>query len=127
MNANGFYQLPADFDVGANLFGRQGYAQPLIIQTGAGADGTVRALADPNLDTHRYDTLWDFDLRVAKTFRIHTNGPIEPRFLLSADLFNVFNTNTVLSRVRRINTSAYQTINEVLSPRILRVGITFQF
>ena len=32
LNANGFYQLPGGFDIGANIFGRQGYVQPLIFQ-----------------------------------------------------------------------------------------------
>ena len=36
INANGFYQLPKGFEVGANIFGRQGYVEPLIINADAG-------------------------------------------------------------------------------------------
>ena len=41
LNANGFYQLPGGFDLGANIFGRQGYVQPLyVFQVSAGGDGS---------------------------------------------------------------------------------------
>jgi hypothetical protein len=122
LNANGFYQLPMNFEVGANLFGRQGYAMPLIIRASAGADGALRSLATPELDQNRYSNLWDLDLRLANTVRIN-----RVRFVLSGDLFNVLNGNTVLSRARQLNAGAYNTINEILSPRILRVGVKFQF
>jgi hypothetical protein len=67
LNANGFYQLGWGFEVGANLFGRQGYVEPLIFQLSAGGDGTVRAMATPTLDEVRYPNLWDLDLRLAKS------------------------------------------------------------
>jgi hypothetical protein len=122
LNANGFYQLPAGFEVGANLFARQGYVQPLIFQVSAGGDGNVRALATPNLDDVRYPNLWDLDLRVAKTINIS-----KVRFLLSGDLFNALNAGTVLAQNRNLASGAFSTINEIISPRILRVGVKFQF
>jgi hypothetical protein len=122
VNANGFYQLPMGFEVGANLFGRQGYALPLIIQTSAGADGTVRALTTATIDQNRYDNLWDLDLRVAKTITIQ-----RAKVVLSGDLFNAMNSSTVLNQTRRINTAAFGTINDFLSPRILRFGAKLQF
>jgi Carboxypeptidase regulatory-like domain/TonB-dependent Receptor Plug Domain len=122
LNANGFYQLPMGFELGGNLFGRQGYAMPLIIQTGAGADGTIRALTTATLDQNRYPNLWDVDFRLSKTVTIQ-----RAKFVLSADLFNALNSDTVLSQNRRIGTAAFQTINEIISPRIARLGVKFQF
>jgi len=122
LNANGFYQLPAGFEVGANLFGRQGYVQPLIFQVSAGGDGNVRALATPGLDDVRYPNLWDLDLRIAKTITVS-----KVRFLLSGDLFNALNAGTVLAQNRNLASGAFRTINEIISPRILRVGAKFQF
>ena len=127
LNANGFYQLPMDFELGANLFGRQGYAMPLIVRASAGADGAVRALATPTVDENRYPNLWDLDLRLAKIFKISSGPSFAPRIIVSADLFNVFNSDTVLSRNRQFGSAAYRSINEILSPRILRVGVKFQF
>jgi TonB-dependent Receptor Plug Domain len=122
LNANGFYQLPGGFDVGANIFGRQGYVQPLIFQSSAGADGSVRALATPTLDAVRYPNLWDVDLRVAKTITI-----TRLKFLLSADLFNTLNAGTTLAQNRNLSSGAFATINEIISPRIARIGVKFQF
>jgi hypothetical protein len=122
LNANGFYQLPAGFEVGANLFARQGYVQPQIFQVSAGGDGSVRALATPTLDEVRYPNLWDLDLRVAKTVTLS-----KVRFLLSGDLFNSLNSGTVLAQNRNLASGAFGTINEIISPRILRVGVKFQF
>jgi hypothetical protein len=122
INANGFYQLPAGFEVGANIFGRQGYIEPLIIQTGAGRDGRIRALATPTLDETRYPNLWDLDFRVAKTVDLQ-----RVRLLLSVDLFNALNSDTVLSRTRNLGSGAFGTINEIISPRIARLGIRVQF
>jgi carboxypeptidase family protein/TonB-dependent receptor-like protein len=122
LNANGFYQLPAGFEVGANIFGRQGYVEPLMFQLSAGGDSTVRALATPNLDDTRYPNLWDVDLRVAKTVNL---GAV--RFLLSADVFNALNAGTTLSQNRNLSASAFSTINEIISPRIVRLGLKFQF
>ena len=121
-NANGFYQLPGGFDIGANIFGRQGYVQPLIFQTSAGGDGSVRALATPTLDAVRYPNLWDVDLRLAKTVTI-----TRVKFLLSADLFNVLNVGTTLAQNRNLASGAFGTINDIISPRIARVGVKFQF
>src|SRR4029453_8262080 len=97
INANGFYQLPAGFEIGANVFGRQGYAYPLYIRARGGLDGNLRTLATPNIDTNRYSALWDTDIRVSKNIKL-------PRVnvLLSADMFNVFNADTVLARTRQL-------------------------
>jgi hypothetical protein len=122
INANGFYQLPGGFDIGANIFGRQGYVQPLIFQSSAGADGSVRALATPTLDAVRYPNLWDVDFRVAKTVTV-----TRLKFVLSADLFNALNAGTTLAQNRNLSSGAFATINEIISPRIARVGVKFQF
>jgi hypothetical protein len=122
LNANGFYQLPKGFEVGANLFARQGYVEPLIFQARAGGDGTVRALATAELDDNRYPNLWDVDARLSKTIKIQ-----RVNLLLSADVFNLLNANTVLALTRDLRAGAFGTINEIISPRIMRVGVKFQF
>jgi carboxypeptidase family protein/TonB-dependent receptor-like protein len=122
LNANGFYQLPAGFEVGANLFGRQGYIEPIIFQASAGADGSRRALGTATLDNTRYPNLWDLDFRVAKTIIVS-----KVRFLLSADLFNALNAGTTLALGRNVQATDFGTINEIIAPRIARLGVKFQF
>ena len=96
-----------DFELGANLFGRQGYAMPLIVRGSAGADGAIRTLATATVDENRYPNLWDLDLRLAKTFKFSA-GSFAPRVVLSADLFNVFDSGTVLGRNRQLGSAAYR-------------------
>jgi len=122
INANGFYQLPKGFEVGANIFGRQGYVEPLIINADAGADGTVRVLATSQLDDNRYANLWDVDGRLAKSIELS-----KVKLLLSADVFNVLNSNTVLARTRNLAAGAFGAANDIISPRILRIGVKVQF
>jgi hypothetical protein len=122
LNMNGFYQLPAGFEVGANLFGRQGYIEPIIFQASEGADGSRRALGTATLDNTRYPNLWDLDFRVAKTINVS-----KVKFLLSADLFNALNAGTTLALGRNVQASDFGTINEIIAPRIARLGIKFQF
>ena len=79
-------------------------------------------LVSPELDTFRLDDLWNLDLRAAKTFRI-SDRSIE----VIADLFNVLNSNTELVRNRNAGSTAFDTLTQNLSPRILRLGARFSF
>ena len=123
LNANAMYQLPKGFEIGANLFGREGYARPFYMRLSAGRDGAIRTLATDQIDTNRYPNLWDVDLRVANNITI--TGPL--RLNLALDLFNVMNANTETVRTRQLNSSAFGTLNEILSPRILRVTVGLKF
>jgi hypothetical protein len=49
------------------------------------------------------------------------------KFLLSGDLFNVLNAGTTLAQNRNLSSGAFGTINDIISPRIARVGVKFQF
>ena len=123
MNMNALYQLPLGFDLGANLFGRQGYARPFVLRLSAGQDGQIRVLATPQIDDNRYPTLWDFDLRLGKIITIA--GPL--KLNLAAELFNVLNNNVETVRTRQLNSAAFGRLNEILSPRILRVTAGIKF
>jgi hypothetical protein len=118
LNVNGLYQLPRDMTISGNLYARQGYGIPYIDRVGA-KDVQIGGISD-----RRYDTLWTFDLGFAKNVTLKKGGVLE----LRADLFNVFDQNTVLSRKPRAdqpgNTNA---ITETLSPRILRFGASLNF
>jgi hypothetical protein len=131
--ANALYQMPWGIDLSGALFSRKGGVYPVSIRTSGGADGTNSALATASIDEKTYDDLWNFDLRLAKTFKFGKAG-----MTLSAELFNVMNSSTVLSRYRYANAGPFTDaaagaeaglgrIEEVISPRILRVGARFTF
>lgn len=121
-NANAVYELPGGLEVAGNVFGRQGYPYPIFRQTSLGLDGSNRVLVTPAVDTIRLANLWNTDLRASYSIR---HQHVNARFV--ADLFNVFNSNTELSRNRNAASTAFQQLTQNLSPRILRLGIVFGF
>jgi hypothetical protein len=121
--ANALYQLPWGIDLSGTAWGRQGGLKPVFMNIGAGNDGTLRVAATPTVESERYGNVWDFDLRLAKTFRFGKQA----YFTLAGEWFNVANSGQVLIRIRQANSAAYQRIDEVLNPSIFRLGATFGF
>jgi hypothetical protein len=122
LNANGVYELPWDSEIAGNLFGRQGNPFPVFRQASLGLDGAQRVLISPALDEFRFDNTWNVDLRFAKRIATdHMNARVE------FDLFNVFNNNVDLQRERNAASPNYYRLNQILSPRILRVGMRVTF
>jgi len=119
--ANAIVQLPASFDLSAQLFGRQGGTYPISINISGGSDGTKRALVG-NVDDQRYDNLWNLDFRLARNAKVG-RVTISP----SVELFNALNNDLVLGRARNAGSATFGRIEEVMSPRILRIGARISF
>ncbi len=123
-NASALYQLPAGFEVSGNLYGRQGFPRPIYLRLNAGAPyGSLNALAVPQIDSIRLPNLWNLDLRLAKNLKIAGSTA----FTLTADAFNVLNKNTVLNRFNQANSSSFNRLDEILNPRIVRLGLRLSF
>src|SRR5205085_5484940 len=105
-----------------NLFGKQGTPYPLFVNASLGLDGTQRVLVTPTVDSQRFKDLWDLDLRLAKNIRFGRGSAA-----VTADLFNVFNSNTELNRQRNLQATTFHVLNDNLSPRILRLGLRLSF
>lgn len=135
-NVNALYQGPWGIDFGVNFFGRQGFPNPYYVRTRAtDAAGVSHRynIQIGNVDTYRYDNVYELDFRLAKTFQV---GGVT--IIPAAELFNVANANTVLSRFERTGdyrassgaftqNQYFNQIVEVQSPRILRLGIQVNF
>jgi len=122
VNANGSYQAPYGIEIAASLFGRQGYPFPVYRTQALGADSGLNVLVTPQIDTFRYDNVWDTDLRVARAIKF---GGANLRLI--GDVFNVANANTVLMRNNNVLSTAFNAIGQNLSPRIFRAGVVFGF
>ena len=72
--------------------------------------------------SERYPNLLVADFRLSKIFRLGKFGVFE----VMADVFNIFNKNTTLDWDQE-SWSGYQDIFTVLAPRILRLGVKWQF
>jgi len=114
--------LPANFDLSASFFGRQGGLLPVILRISAGSDGTLNVLTNGAVDQERYPTLTNLDLRLARNAKVG-RVTVTP----SVELFNVFNNDTVLGVFRQATSGSFRRVDDVLSPRVLRVGARVTF
>ncbi|PYQ11845.1 MAG: hypothetical protein DMF80_20770 [Acidobacteria bacterium] len=123
-NFNALYQLPANFEVAANLFGRQGYPKPYTINVDTGGlVGFQAVLAEGPIDRFRYPNVWDLDLRLAKNLGFGGRR----RLTVAAEVFNALNANTELFRNTDATSSALNQLNEILAPRIARISARLAF
>ena len=67
--------------------------------------------------------LWNLDLRFAKIFTLGQDRSVT----ISAEVFNVFNSNKELQLNRSANSSVFGRVDEILSPRIWRFGARLNF
>jgi hypothetical protein len=122
LTANALYELPWGFEIATAVFARDGHAHPVSLSLGAGAEGSVWALAVDELDDEKYTDVWVFDFRLAKRFVLGGRS-----LVLSAELFNAFNANTVLQRNFDATSSVFNRVDEILAPRVGRFGIVVNF
>lgn len=125
---NGVYQFPYDISVGAFARYQQGYPYVLFAtisdSTLGAALGTTRHLimVEP-FGSRRFDNIFTLDLQFEKSFDFGTAG----RLAVSANLFNVTNTNTIIRRNRSVTSSSLNNVDELISPRALRIGARYSF
>ena len=118
---NALVQLPWSLDLSGAIFGKQGGPYPQNLRLAAGRDATLNALATPEVDTVRYDDVWNVDLRLAKNVHFGQGA-----LTLSAELFNVLNNDVVLSRFRTAGPTLGR-IEEIIAPRTFRLGARLSF
>ncbi len=86
------------------------------------ANGAFNVLLAP-FDSERLDTLKYMDLRIDKGFAMGSYGKLS----VSMDVFNLFNANTSLRIERRVNSVQFREAQEIISPRIIRFGLRYNF
>ncbi len=137
-NVAGLYQLPYGFNVGANIFGRQGYPYVQWVSINTGDGFGTRNVVVGSLDQERNPDIYNVDLRLEKVIELR---PLS--ISLSADIFNLFNSNTTLQRQGKIATcsnsaaqpacaalvpnATYNLITDFQSPRVVRAGARISF
>jgi len=125
--ASGMYQLPYGINLGANLVVREGYGRPNF-ETEDSADPTLpeKRVLLVNPRDERLDAVKSLDMRVEKAFTIPRAGELS----VTADIFNLFNVSTVLGRqydVTATGTTGFDRPLEIMNPRLLRLGVRWQF
>ena len=76
----------------------------------------------PEVDSDRYEDIWDVDLRLAKNIKFGGSAAMT----VSAELFNALNNDVILS----LNCTAGANlgrVEEIIAPRTLRLGARLSF
>ncbi|HOW84576.1 MAG TPA: carboxypeptidase regulatory-like domain-containing protein [Candidatus Aminicenantes bacterium] len=143
LKLEGLYQLPMDFNVSFTFNARAGHLIPHYINSFVNRQwtnpyGRSTSVYLDTFGTEKLPNFYQLNFRVEKLIKLGDTGKI----YLMADIFNVFNSSIINRRYDRregdyyINAdssttfSAYANnyrVNELLNPRIMRLGIRFQF
>ncbi len=127
-NVYGLYQVAPDrpwgFNAALAVTGREGYSSPAVIRSASRPSGIGRALVEvgSSIDEFRNDDIIVLDSRLEKSFQY---GELE--LLVGLDGFNLTNENYTLQTNRRLDLGSANSIKEVLSPRIFRLGLTIRY
>ncbi len=125
---NGMYQAPYGIDVGFNLTLRQGFGQPWYrsrVSTGDYFGSSKNVLLVTDLGQNRLPTVTTFDVRLGKVFKIN-----RANLNFDLDVFNLFNSGTVLGRqydMRLTGATGFNQVLEIMNPRIMRLGLRLNF
>jgi hypothetical protein len=143
VKASGLYQFPLDINAAFTFMAREGW---IIQETMGYVDYNLANARSRSFTTYihpfgqdRLNTFYRFDIRVEKMIKFGDTG----RIWLMADIFNVFNSMLENRRYQKswgtynnnvaptadtftYDLSAY-TLNEVLNPRVARLGVRFTF
>jgi hypothetical protein len=120
---SGMYQLPWGFSAAAFVNLRDGFPVNRHIRVTGRTGGldTVDVFIRP-FASQRYPTFKQVDARLDRTFAFG-----KTKLIASLDGFNLFNANTVLDIMERQNSSNANFVEEILAPRIFRLGLRLTF
>jgi hypothetical protein len=123
--ATGLFQAPWGINLAMNMVTRQGFSTPYHHTQVASADPlasrkTVLLVGD--VDEERLPTVTSLDARIGKEFTFN-----RARFNLDVDVFNLLNANTVLGRQYDLRVTTADNVLEIMNPRVLRLGLRFNF
>jgi len=126
--ATGLYQAPWGINIAANMVNRQGFSRNYFRSSvptpgdGIVSRKTVSLVAD-DVGRLRLPAVTSLDFRVGKEFAFN-----RARFNLDVDVFNLLNASTVLGRQFDLAASGTaDEVREIMNPRVLRLGVRFNF
>ncbi len=120
---NALYQLPYNFNISTNVFGRQGFPINWYLNSTSPTDGLTRNVVVVPAGSDRYKDVYEWDLQVGYVVKIFGTGTMT----LTGSCFNVLNSATVLQRFNRLERSNTAQIKEIQSPRVARFGVQIAF
>jgi hypothetical protein len=123
--ATGVYQAPKGINLGVNMVTRQGFAMPYNRTQVVTADPIARnktLLLVGKVTEFRLPTVTSLDARVGKELQFG-----RAKLNVDLDLFNLMNSSTVLGRQFDLRVTTANNVQEIMNPRVLRLGLRFNF
>lgn len=124
-NVYGLYQIAPDrpwgFNFAGSVNGRQGFITPPSLRYNSGAGG-INLQLTKDISRFRNPNVLTLDVRLDKDFDL---GPVGLN--VGIDGFNLTNESYVLQRERNSLAGRYFEVNETLSPRVFRAGVTLKW
>jgi hypothetical protein len=129
---SGSYTLPLNISLSGSMVANNGYPYVStfnLTRAAAAAQGITLTRASQTIQLskrgdERYENVVLFDMRLAKTFRFGGRS-----FQPQIDFFNISNADTVVNTTTAVGGSYLLPAggDPILSPRIIRVGFSFNF
>jgi len=123
--ANGLYQAKWGINLAANLVNRQGFSMSYHRRSVTTSDPIAPRkdiLVVESVDDFRLPSVTSLDFRVGKEFAFNRT-----RLNFDLDIFNLLNSSTVLGRQYNLTATTANNVQEIMNPRILRLGVRFNF
>jgi hypothetical protein len=129
LRLSGSYTLPFDVTLAGSMIANNGYpyvSTYSLTRAVAATQGITLTRASQTIQlsergTERYPNVTMFDIRLSRAFRFGGRS-FQPTF----DFFNIGNADTTVAHTTAVGGS-YLAPSEILSPRIIRVGFSFDF
>jgi hypothetical protein len=121
------YQARWGINLGLNYLFRQGYSTPYYRERTPGSADDLApvgksVLLVSDVGDYRLPNVHSVDARVSKSLRA---GRVNAN--LDLDIFNVFNTSTVLGREYNLRLTTFNQVKEIMNPRVVRFGVRVGF
>jgi hypothetical protein len=118
------YDLPWGVTMAGFFNARDGvpFVRSILAEARGNGLADIEVQLDPYGDS-RYENFYQLDLRFSKTVNLFGTHRISGY----ADVFNLFNSNYVLTREDQQQRTTANNVQEVLAARVLRIGVKYQF
>jgi hypothetical protein len=122
-SVSGLYELPWGLSLAGSVYGREGYpiGEVITVNRPDGL-GLTPVLIEPDMGARRFPSLHLLDLRLQKRLAL---GRAEAT--LNLDLFNALNSSVVLRQQTEGTATTFRSPQEILAPRLLRLGLQVRF
>jgi hypothetical protein len=117
---SGSYLLPWDITYSSSFLAQSGDYFFREVQVRDGNNTNVAIRVDPQAGRYGWTKIWDN--RISKRIKTFGNQSLEAEL----NIYNSLNVNTITDQTNR-NGSTYLQPDEIIAPRIMRVGVKYRF